>query len=174
MIFREATVDDALGIARVHVDTWRNTYASFLPPEYLAAMSYKKSQRMFQSLLTRPQPGAKTFVADAGDKRGIAGASTGGYNSRGHPTYQGELVGIYVLPMYQRQGIGRHLVRAMKDHLLQHGVRGMLVWVFADNPNWSFYEHLGATFAGEQWIEIGGKKLKEIALGWKDIRVLTV
>ncbi len=139
MIFRDATIDDAPGIARVHVDSWRSTYAAFVPPEYLAAMSYEKSQRMFQSILARPQPGAKTFVANAGDNRGIACASTGGYNSRGHPRYQGELVGIYVLPMYQHQGIGRHLVREVRDYLLTLGVHGMLVWVFADNLNRSFY-----------------------------------
>ncbi len=91
-----------------------------------------------------------------------------------HYGYQGELVGNYVLPAFQRNGIGRRLIRAVKDYLLYIKVRDLLVWVFVDNPNRSFYEHLGATFVGEQWIEIGGKKFKEIGLGWTDLLAIRI
>ncbi len=170
MIIREATPNDAPGIAKVHVDTWRDTYAHFIPAGYLAAMSYEKSAKMFQSLLKHNPPETKTFVADAGGgDSGIVGASTGGYNSLGHANYQAELIGIYVLPVHQRQGVGRQLVRAVKAHLLRLGALGMLVWVFADNPNRSFYEHIGGRLVEEKWEEIGGKMLKQLALGWADI-----
>jgi GNAT superfamily N-acetyltransferase len=171
---REATPDDAPGIARVHVDTWRDTYASFMPAEYLAAMSYDKSTKMFQSLLKRNPPDTKTFVADVGGKVGIVGASTGGYNSLGHKDYQAELIGIYVLPAFQHQGVGRQLVRAVKEHLLQLKARGIIVWVFADNPNRSFYEHIGGSLVEEKWEATGGKMLKRLALGWKDVRGVKV
>ncbi|MBN2152640.1 MAG: GNAT family N-acetyltransferase [Candidatus Lokiarchaeota archaeon] len=170
MIVRDATPDDAPGIARVHVDTWRATYASFIPAVYLAGMSYARSARLFQSLLARNPPGTRTFVADGGTGTGIVGASTGGYNDLGHEGYQAELIGIYVLPEFQRRGVGRQLVRAVKDHLIRLGARGMLVWVFADNPNRSFYEHLGGTLVEEKWEETGGKLLKRLALGWADVR----
>jgi GNAT superfamily N-acetyltransferase len=174
MIIREATPNDAPGIAKVHVDTWRDTYAHFIPAGYLAAMSYEKSTKMFQSLLKHNPPETKTFVADAGGELGIVGASTGGYNSLGHVKYQAELIGIYVLPASQRQGVGRQLVRAVKAHLLRLGARGIVVWVFADDPNRSFYEHIGGTLVEEKWEETGGKLLKRLALGWADIRDVKV
>ncbi len=60
-------------------------------------------------------------------------------NSQGHPNYQGELCGIYVLPTFQHWGIRNILVHDVKEHLLKLNVHGMLVWVFTDNPNLSFY-----------------------------------
>lgn len=42
MKIRNATEQDAPGIARVHVDSWRATYKEILPSEFLASISYEK------------------------------------------------------------------------------------------------------------------------------------
>lgn len=39
MILREARLDDASAIARVHVDTWLSTYRGIVPEEYLSKLS---------------------------------------------------------------------------------------------------------------------------------------
>jgi len=39
-MIREATIDDATAIARVHIDAWRTTYATIVPNAHLAALSY--------------------------------------------------------------------------------------------------------------------------------------
>ncbi|MFH5184842.1 hypothetical protein ACHHV8_20555 [Paenibacillus sp. TAB 01] len=43
-----------------------------------------------------------------------------------------------------------------------------LIWVLKDNPSKRFYEALGCNEVQRQEIEIGGKKLQEIA-DWLDI-----
>ncbi len=129
---------------------------------------------MFQSLLSHNQPGTKTFVDDAGGTLGIVGASTGGYNSQGNSDYQGELIGIYVLPTFQHRGIGCQLTRAVKTHLLQLDLHGMLVWVFAENPNLTFYTHLGGNLVEEKCTDFAEIRLKELAFGWKDIHAIKV
>ena len=41
MRIRTATVDDASGMARVHVDTWRTAYRDILPASVLSTLSYE-------------------------------------------------------------------------------------------------------------------------------------
>jgi ribosomal protein S18 acetylase RimI-like enzyme len=86
--------------------------------------------------------------------------------------YSGELLAIYVLAGAQRAGAGRALVREVAKDLLQQGMPSMLVWVLAENPSRSFYEALGGTLVGEQEIEIGGARLREVAYGWDDLTAL--
>ncbi len=42
VIVREASLEDAPAIARVHVDTWRTTYRGIIPEDYLATLSYQQ------------------------------------------------------------------------------------------------------------------------------------
>lgn len=45
----------------------------------------------------------------------------------------------------------------------------MLIWVIKENPACQFYKALGGKEIDTREIEIGGKKLTEIAYGWNDI-----
>lgn len=174
MIIREVTIEDAQGLGKLHIDTWRTTYAGIIPEEYLYALSYEQKTVMFKKMLEKPYPGSKTFVADMGEAGGIVGVATAGFERRNHPVYKGELFGIYILQPFQRQGIGKQLVIEVKKHLRHLGVRAMLLWVLADNPYQAFYKKLGGQVIEERWEELGGTRLKELAYGWRDIRLLKV
>ncbi len=41
---REANVLDAAAIAKVHVDSWRTTYAGVVPEDFLAQLSYEQHE----------------------------------------------------------------------------------------------------------------------------------
>jgi len=43
-LIRAATPTDAAGIAAVHVQSWRDTYAGLLPDEFLARMTSPETQ----------------------------------------------------------------------------------------------------------------------------------
>ena len=58
---RMANLDDAESIARIHVDTWRTTYAGMLPDDMLVAMSEEKQARMWRRML---RGGETVIVAD--------------------------------------------------------------------------------------------------------------
>ena len=45
MLIREASPTDAAAIARVHVDSWRTTYAGIVPADYLANLSYTRREQ---------------------------------------------------------------------------------------------------------------------------------
>jgi ribosomal protein S18 acetylase RimI-like enzyme len=159
-------------MGKIHVDAWRTTYAGIIPDEYLRAMSYEKSTAMTRNMLENPYHGSKTFVADTGEIDGVVGAATAGLERQNHPVYKGELFGIYILESYQHQGIGQQLVHEVKNHLRQLGLRSMRLWVLGDNPYQAFYKKLGGEVVDEKWDTVGGKKLKELAYGWRDLRLL--
>jgi len=172
MILREARLDDASAIARVHVDTWLSTYRGIVPEEYLAKLSYKQRERSWVQMLSKASENNHFIYVVEGGAGQIIGFADGGLERTGDPVYKGELYAIYILDAYQRQGIGRILIRAVVNRLFQSGLDSMLVWVLADNPACRFYEALGGHKVYEQQIEIGGTKLNEFAYAWTDTQVL--
>jgi hypothetical protein len=41
MIIRRAELNDVVGIAKVHVDSWKTTYKDIVPDEFLIKLSYE-------------------------------------------------------------------------------------------------------------------------------------
>ncbi|MFL5590179.1 MAG: GNAT family N-acetyltransferase, partial [Ktedonobacteraceae bacterium] len=142
MIIRQATLEDAAGIAKVHVDTWRTTYRGIVPEEYLANMSYEESEKRWAGRLSDSE--GKTCIYVAEDEAGhIVGFVSGGPDRDNDPVYKGELYAIYILQAHYGEGIGRLLTLALVEGLLQMGLDSMILWVFAVNPARHFYEALG-------------------------------
>ena len=171
---RAANPADAGPISKVHVDTWRTSYAGMVPAEHLAGLSYRNREARWEQILTADRPAESNFVAEtvACDVVGFAG---GGPEREGNPTYRGELYGIYLLEAYQRKGLGRRLVSAVAHRLLADGFGSMLVWVLKDNrPACRFYETLGGERVGRKTIAIGGADLVEVSYGWRNIANLVV
>lgn len=171
MIIRPATPADAAGIARVHVDTWRTTYAGIVPAEFLAHMSYEEGQQRWVSRLSDTQNATFVFVAE--DEQGqIVGFVSGGPNRNDEPLYQSELYAIYILQAYHGRGLGQQLTVALVEKLLQMGMNSMILWVFATNPARHFYEALGGQLVKASQFEISGAIIDEVAYGWLDIRTI--
>lgn len=176
MIIREAKLADAEAIALVHVDSWRTTYQGIIPESYIAKRSYQKRKELWKKLLSNNTEENKqniVYVVENNLNQIIAFAD-GGLERNGDSIYQGELYSIYILEAYQRQGIGRKLVKTIAEKLFQSGLKSMLVWVLEDNPACQFYQALGGRIIKQKQVEFAGVKLNEIAYGWIDIKVLLV
>ena len=169
---RPARVEDAPGLARVHVDSWRTTYRGVVPEAYLAGLSYERREQMWRTILQVEQgEGAASFSYVAEDETGqVIAFVNGGRERSGISGYDGELYAIYLLAEVQGRGLGRRLVHTLVEHFVRQGITSMTVVVLADNAARYFYEALGATLLHEQEDEIGGKKLIELVYGWSDIR----
>ena len=160
-------MQDATAIAHVHIDTWRTTYRGIVTDEYLSNMSYDRGKRVWETTLQDPKT-QSVFVAEDEQNR-IVGFATCGAAREERRTFDGELYAIYVLQTMQGKGIGRRLVLSATHDLKDRGSHSMLVWVLAENPFKRFYEELG----GEQFTTkdavVGGKTLKELGFGWKNL-----
>ena len=166
MLIRPATIADTEGIAHVQVDSWRTTYAGMLPDAYLAQLDWRERAAMWRSRLNNETTPTYLYVAETRSGQVVGFAAAG--QERSHdPVYTGELYAIYLLQMFQQQGLGRLLLTAVSDRLLQAGHHSMLAWVLKENPNRKFYSAIGGIYLREKQIAIGGQPLLEIAYGWK-------
>jgi GNAT superfamily N-acetyltransferase len=165
---RTAGPGDAAGIARVHVDGWRSTYAGIVPQAFLDNLSYAQREAYWRRLLEAEKGEHCLFVADDA-AHGIVGFSHGATERTGHPVYVGELYALYVLGPFQGRGLGRALTLAVVEWFIERGIRSMLVWVLAKNPTRRFYEALGGQLVEVKRICIGEAELEEVAYGWTDI-----
>jgi GNAT superfamily N-acetyltransferase len=169
MFIRPAAITDAAAIARVHVDSWRTTYAGMVPADYLAHLSYAQREQFWHNILASPAPSGCVYVA-AHETGEILGFASGGPERSGDTVYRGELYAIYLLARYQRQGLGRRLTTAVAQQLLQCGLPSMLIWVLDANPGRAFYDSLGGQPVYEKNVTIGTAQLLEVAYGWPDLR----
>ena len=189
---REARHDDAAGIARVHVDSWRTTYRGILPADYLASLSYADRETLWQRWLAAAATGPQLiFVAKEGPKDDappgdgtaspglpspatpqIVGFAYGGPAGRDAADFEGELYAIYLLQSHQRRGIGKSLFLRVAERLAQASHRSLFVWVARDNPSRAFYEAMGARLVRERSVELFGQQIDEAGYGWDDISAL--
>lgn len=89
--------------------------------------------------------------------------------ARDSKDFDGELYAIYVVQDMQGKGIGKMLSLSVARELKARGCGSMLIWVLAQNPFRRFYESLGGQQVGTKDTIIGGKALKELGYGWKNL-----
>jgi ribosomal protein S18 acetylase RimI-like enzyme len=169
ILIREATFDDAAGIARAHVNSWRTTYAGLVSDDVLANLSYERREVIWRQVLAESQE--VLYVAE-GDDGQIVGFANGGRERTGDKGFDGELYAIYLVEDHQKQGFGSQLTLAVAKKLAGLGMRSLFVWVLSDNPARAFYEKIGGQRVTEQELQIGETELFETGYGWRDIEKL--
>ncbi len=150
---RRARQRDALGIARVHVRAWRESYGHVFSAFLLDGLRVDARAERWRRTI---EGGVEVWVAEA-DGRVIGWASAGGGRDASLPTPR-ELQGIYVL----REQYGSGAAQRLLDAAL--GDSAAFLWVLADNPRaQAFYRRNGfapdgttkvATFGGEAALEL--------------------
>jgi len=162
LVIRRAGPTDAAAIARVYVDSWRESYQGQLPPSYLAKLDYSAFERHWRQTFAAR---GWAFVATEGDR--VVGIASGG-RARRQNLASGEVYVLYVQADRQGRGIGRGLFDACHFELAKRGHAGTLVWVLASNPARHFYEHLGGKRVAENTLAIGGTRVREVGYLWRD------
>lgn len=130
---RPARFDDAAGIARVHIQAWRESYAHLLPPS-LAGLEQGPREERCRKIIAAAA--SDVWVVCRGtDIVGWASAGTGRDEDPPRPR---ELNGIYVLASEYGSGAGQSLL----DAAVGHG--GAYLWIAEENPRaFAFYRRNG-------------------------------
>ena len=166
---RPAEPDDATGIARVHVDTWRDTYAGMIPDGTLLHLSPIREAAHWRQTISL-DPGERVVVA-VSDTHGVVGfGSCGRFRGENLP-YRGEIYTLYVHPDAQGRGVGRGLLTTLFATLTKRGLWSVLIWVLACNPARFFYQAMGGKWIAARDEKLFGTVLHEMGYGWRDVRL---
>lgn len=169
MAIREAQPGDARSIADLHIRSWRDTYPGILPAGYLSDTIVHERRDYWQQAFKDQQPGE--FVLLMPGKPQPLGFISVLRNRE--PGYDGLIDNLHVLPGQTGQGLGRQLLGAAAERLVETGAGSVCLWVFdANRPTVRFYERLGG-LADEHGIdEFAGARAPHSRLGWTDLDCL--
>lgn len=167
-MIRKAELSDVKQIAQVHVDSWKTTYKGIINQDYLDKIKYEDREKLWEHALTNPP----TYIWIAEVNRKIVGFASGGSERTKKYGYDGELYAIYLLETFQKNGIGKELVKHLAKDLDEAGYSSLLVWVLLQNKSIPFYKSLNPVEVDSEQIKIGEQFYEEVALGWKNIKFL--
>jgi len=171
-IIRQAVETDATPIARVHVESWRTTYAGLLPDRVLLNLnSAEHESRWWRSVLARQRRSNYIYVAEH-ERHGVIGFGSAGPSRDNGLHYRGEVYTLYLDDAFHGEGIGRQMFTVLSERLVAERGPSMVVWVLNGNPSRYFYEALGGRMVARRRSTIAGAPIEEVAYGWEDARTL--
>jgi L-amino acid N-acyltransferase YncA len=168
LTIRMARRADAASIARIFVESWRDTYANILPDAALTAMSAKGETHSWAATIMRQSMRNPVLVAaDAQDR--LYGFLSAGPSRDRALQFDAEVFTLYVAPGHTGQGIGGALLDWCFNLFRRAGFRSAIIWALADNPSRFFYERQGGKLVAERTIRVFGAMQRENAYGWRNM-----
>jgi L-amino acid N-acyltransferase YncA len=164
---RVATRQDAGAIARVHVESWKTTYARIVPEAYLSSLNEAEREASWREWLALD---VDVFVAEVDGE--VVGFVSGGALREPVEEFDAELFAIYLLQREQGRGIGTALLQRLAGSLKDRGFRSMAAWVLEGNASGRFYTQSGALRVRSKEMEVGGVMLPVVAYGWADLAAI--
>ena len=153
-------------MARVHVRSWRESFAGVVPQSFLDKMSVEVRAKAFEEGFSAPC--YRMYVAEV-PGQGVIGFADFGGAREAVGGYEGELYAIYLLPEFQRKGVGERLFRQGVEFLRRGGKSSMYLLVLEVSPYRKFYEKMGGRVVGRKEMEIEGAAYDELIYGWDSL-----
>ncbi len=157
MIIRDATLDDAAALARVHVAAWRAGYRGMMPDAFLDALDPTTRGDRWRAILAGRGRDKRLFVAVEGDE--LVGFADVGPLRPAPERDRGELYAINVHPRAWGSGVSVLLLDRATRALAELGFRGAVLWCLRGNARARrFYER-------ESWRTDGAELAKAVTEG---------
>jgi GNAT superfamily N-acetyltransferase len=166
IIYREATINDSLEVAKVHVRSWRESFAGIVPSTFLEKLSVERRAEVFAKRFSEAFYGM--YVAEA-EESGVIGFADYGEPRDDVAGYAAELYAIYLLPEYQGKGVGQALFQRVVEALVRSGKRSLYLLALEVSPYKSFYEKMGGRVVGHRPKELEGVTFDVLVYGWERI-----
>jgi ribosomal protein S18 acetylase RimI-like enzyme len=160
---RRAEAPDALALASIHNDAWRNAYQGIIPGPELDKLINRRAGKWWDGAIRQ---GSRISILTFGDT--VAGYANYGRNRARSLIYDGEIYELYLRPEFQGLGFGRRLFTAARRDLAQGEIRSLVVWALSDNESAvEFYRALGGRPVARSCEKFGEKTLDLVAYAWQ-------
>jgi L-amino acid N-acyltransferase YncA len=165
---RKARPADAEAVARIYVESWRDTYPGVLPAR-LTAMTVAGQTARWRNAISIA---ARESVLVAEDARGnVLGMTSLGRARDTGLGFDAEIYTLYVHPYVTGRGVGRALLAGAFMALAHKGHESCMIWAHARNPARFFYEAMGGTLVAERTTAMMGTPVPEVGYGWNALVV---
>ena len=139
---RQATIEDAFGIASVHVRTWQVAYRGHMPDAFLDSLDVEKRATMWRELAKHQDK--IIFIAEDANGEIIGFSALGPSRDPDAAPRTAEVSAIYVDPNHWKHGIGRALMAASLGEIRKRDFDQLTLWVLEGNRRaQSFYQTFG-------------------------------
>jgi ribosomal protein S18 acetylase RimI-like enzyme len=161
LVLREATISDLRPLAELHVRTFNETHVG----PFGSGPAYSTREWQWREKLLQADATHFVLVLET-PLRQLVGFIWC-HPTTDDPRWAARLNKIYLLRNYQRRGLGKRMVAAAIDRLLDNGLTSMALFTETDNfPACSFYDQLCGERQPDDRGIFGGM------YGWTDLRRL--
>ncbi len=146
----------ASAASRIYALSWKVGYKGIIPQKYLDGLTTGSWTPRFKEAVY------KDYILE--DNGRYVAASSVSPARDGNMKGWGEIVSLYVLPEYFRNGYGKLLFEHDVEQLKNDGFEKIYLWVLEENHRArAFYKAMGFFFNGDtSVINIGGEELTEL------------
>lgn len=138
----EETVSE---LGRVHALAWQSSHKGIVSEEFLYSFTPERQTKFFQDEM---KDESKSFYLAYLDDRPIGMISLN-ICPDGEAEDVGEIISIYLLPEYQRNGYGKQMIDFGIDVLRQNKKQFTFLWMMNINQKAkNFYEKCGFAYSG--------------------------
>lgn len=150
---RDATADDAIEVARVHIRAWQSAYRGLLPDEFLDALRVQERASRYSFGSTGSETPETILAVDDGVIRGFA--SVGPSRDADVP-HAGELCALYIDPPHWQEGIGSLLMTHGYERLRDRGFEEAILWLLVGNGRAARF------YRGDGWVPDGSSRQENV------------
>ena len=159
---RPADSRDIQAIAAVHVASWKDAYKGILPDAYLQCGVSDDLLAHWQQAEIRAED-----VVLVAEHEGVIGFIA--VWCRPEPLIDN----LHVDPLRRSRGVGRALMQAAAERLMEMGQSTACLWVLAENRRaLRFYELLGGVSVERADTAMFGHMLPSIRIRWSDLSAI--
>ena len=172
MEIRDAKFEDAEAIARIHAESWLQTYSRVLTKNYLEQIAPGERKEVWFSRLSIQDNNQKIVVAEIGGK--IIGFACCYYGNNKITRFY--LDNLHVVKEFRSRGVGKLLLKSIAIWAIsKNSDSGLCLLVNQDNENaQKFYIRLGALNHSESiWKAPDGSIVPTYWFVWGALQCLT-
>lgn len=161
VLIRNVKYEDLKAVSEIAIRGWQTAYRGIVDDYYLDNLSIEEN---YQKRIKDYKENGFIVAEQNGEIVGFCRYRIGNEYKDKYPEVDCELCALYVKPEEKRNGIGKALIKYVKNEFRRNNLNTMIIWCLKGNyPSRAFYEKMGGNLGAESsYCVRGGKKYEEV------------